>query len=441
MREAGIPAWYAPMNGTPPRFRHSCTTALRLLLAGAGSLVLSAPPLRATEPAPVTALGRLEAWLSVAPAERPPLGAQAFAYESLGRDEARRAADLLWQDHAERIRGERAAEMAAKVIELDGLSMKFETVVFGEKPESGHSLWISMHGGGGAPPRVNESQWVNQVKLADGYRPDEGIYLAPRAPTDTWNLWHQAHIDAFFDRIIENLVGLGEVDPDRAYLMGYSAGGDGVYQLAPRMADRFAAASMMAGHPNETSPLGLRNLPFAIHVGADDAAYNRNQVAREWGESLDALEAADPGGYVHQAELHAGMGHWMELGDRKAIPWMAGFTRNLRPDRIVWKQDDVTHDRFYWLALPEGGAVARQEIVVRRDGQTVAIEKATEADRLVIRLDDELVDLDEPVRVVGPEGAVLFEGIAPRTIRVLEKTLAERGDPAGIFPGEVAVRW
>ena len=36
-----------------------------------------------------------------------------------------------------------------------------------------------------------------------------------------------------------------DVDPNRVYLLGYSAGGDGVYQLAPRMADRFAAASMM----------------------------------------------------------------------------------------------------------------------------------------------------------------------------------------------------
>ena len=61
--------------------------------------------------------------------------------------------------------------------------------------------------------------------------------------------------------------------------MGYSAGGDGVYQLAPRMADRLAVASMMAGHPNDASPLGLRNIGFAIHVGALDSGYNRNKVA------------------------------------------------------------------------------------------------------------------------------------------------------------------
>ncbi|MEM7298333.1 MAG: hypothetical protein AAF391_08720 [Bacteroidota bacterium] len=53
--------------------------------------------------------------------------------------------------------------------------------------------------------------------------------------------------------------------------MGYSAGGDGVYQLAPRMADSLAAAAMMAGHPNDASPLGLRNIGFTLHMGGKDA--------------------------------------------------------------------------------------------------------------------------------------------------------------------------
>ena len=63
--------------------------------------------------------------------------------------------------------------------------MRYLEKVFGDAPEGGRSLWISMHGGGGAPARVNDGQWKNQIKL---YQPKEGIYVAPRAPTDTWNL-------------------------------------------------------------------------------------------------------------------------------------------------------------------------------------------------------------------------------------------------------------
>jgi poly(3-hydroxybutyrate) depolymerase len=49
--------------------------------------------------------------------------------------------------------------------------------------------------------------------------------------------------------------------------MGYSAGGDGVFQIAPRMADHWAAAAMMAGHPGDAAALNLRNLPFTIFMG------------------------------------------------------------------------------------------------------------------------------------------------------------------------------
>jgi len=90
--------------------------------------------------------------------------------------------------------------------------------------------------------------------------------------------------------------------------MGYSAGGDGVYQLAPRMADYFSAAAMMAGHPNETSPLGLRNIGFTIHMGALDSDYHRNEVARHWSVLLDSLQTNDPGGYKHIVQLHEGPG-------------------------------------------------------------------------------------------------------------------------------------
>ena len=72
----------------------------------------------------------------------------------------------------------------------------------------------------------------------------------------------RAHIDGLFTRLIEDLVVLEDVNPDRVYIMGYSAGGDGVYQLGPRMADSWAAAAMMGGHPNGVSIFSLRNVPL-----------------------------------------------------------------------------------------------------------------------------------------------------------------------------------
>ena len=380
------------------------------------------------------AIRDLQRWL-----QRPGAGeidAEAFAAVPLTLKDDQKARTLLWRAHQNRIRRERRDEMKARTITLGDHSMPFWYTTYGRKPRDGRSLWISMHGGGGAPARVNSQQWENQKRL---YEPEEGIYLAPRAPTDTWNLWHQEHIDALFDRLIENLIVLEDVNPDKIYIMGYSAGGDGVYQLAPRMADRWAAAAMMAGHPNDARPESLRNTAFTLHMGAEDTPFKRNEVAAQWKKSLADLKKNDPAGYDHWVEIHQDKGHWMDREDAAAVPWMAERTRNLRPKHVVWRQDDVTHDRFYWLAVDE--PVRGKTITATASNQWILGQTITLSDDsgpVRIRLDDELFDLDAPVQVTRA-GEILHQSVTPRTIGTLQRTLEERGDSRGMFSAEIVI--
>ena len=70
--------------------------------------------------------------------------------------------------------------------------------IFGNKPSDGRSLYISLHGGGGTTAAQNNSQWNNQKKL---YQPAEGVYLCPRAITNTWDLHFRPESDAFYEEI------------------------------------------------------------------------------------------------------------------------------------------------------------------------------------------------------------------------------------------------
>ncbi|HYO22811.1 MAG TPA: hypothetical protein VER36_10425, partial [Flavisolibacter sp.] len=240
-----------------------------------------------------------------------------------------------------------------------------------------------------------------------------------------------------FDKLILAAVLFEGVNPNKVYLMGYSAGGDGVYQLAPRMADRFAAAAMMAGHPNETSPLGLRNIGFALHMGALDNAYNRNEIARRWSVMLDSLQQKDAGGYRHVVQLHEGRPHWMNREDTVAVPWMAAFKRNAVPNKVVWKQDDVHHLSFYWLAVPAGVPQTGGEIVATYQGNEVNIE-STYTNSLLVRLNDTMTDLDKPV-VVRLKGKQIFNGKVKRSLETISFTIQERKDPDLVFPVELAI--
>ena len=95
------------------------------------------------------------------------------------------------------------------------------------------------------------------------------------------------------------------------------------------------------------------------------------EVAAEWGDQLAALRKADPKGYVHHVQIHAGRGHWMNREDAVAVEWMARHTRNALPWQIVWRQDDVLHSDFYWLSLPDGQAKAREEIRAKAEGNAL----------------------------------------------------------------------
>jgi hypothetical protein len=391
----------------------------------------SASPDAAASTAAVAALGE---YLRLDPGKRPPVAGQPFAAVSLTKADADAARQLLWDDHVRRVRADRAKEWADRIVHVGDSEMRFAFRVFGEKPAGGRSLYLSLHGGGGAPKRVNDSQWENQKRL---YSPAEGVYLAPRAPTDTWDLWHLPPVGLLLERVIADAIVFEGVDPDRVYVTGYSAGGDGVYRLAPRLADRWAAAAMMAGHPGEISPRGLRNVPFAIHVGEKDGAYERNKRAAEWGKKLDDLRQQDPGGYEHEVVLHAGKGHWMDREDAAAIGWMARHRRNPTPTRVVWVQDYVPRPWQYWLAVPVGEARKGAEVTAEVAGQRVTVT-ADGPSALVVRLSDALLDLDRPMEVVV-NGKPAFAGPAPRTVAVLAATLAEREDAKLAFPAEVRV--
>ncbi len=349
----------------------------------------------------------------------------AGSLEPLGEEASQRLLMEIWKERKQALSEALSGEAEAKAYKAAGQTLRVKERVFGSAPERGHSLWISMHGGGGAPAEVNDGQWENQIKL---YEPAEGIYVAPRAPSDTWNLWHQGHIDPLFDRLITAYVTLRGVNPDRVYLMGYSAGGDGVYQLAPRMADRFAAAAMMAGHPNETKPDGLRNLPFALFMGGKDGAYDRNKIAARWKDTLAALRESDPGGYDHEVTIFPEMGHWMQREDRVALPWMASRTRRAWPDRVTWLQDDVAHDRLYWLGAEEADRSPRARVEAAVEEQLIEIS-STDVTRLTLFLHDRLIDLDKAITVRW-NGEEVFTGEVPRTRAAIEASLDGRPDPA-----------
>lgn len=386
-------------------------------------------------------VGDFGAWISAGRTGN--IAGQDFAKVSITPKEEQQAASLIFTEVQGDIENEFGAGWDANALTIGGYTMKIYHKTFGQKPEDGRSLYISLHGGGNTTPDVNDGQWNNQKSM---YTPAEGVYLAPRAAVDDWDMWFQRHTQEFYDAIIRMAVLRMDVNPDKVYLLGYSAGGDGVYRMAPRYADRWAACAMMAGHPGAVSPVNLRNIGFTLWVGANDTAYDRNIKAREFGDEMKKLKAADPKGYVHEVHIVVNKPHWMDREDAAAVPWLAEFRRNPLPDRVAWKQDtergECVLSDFYWLSI-DAGAESNdnpnkgKQIIVERDGNTFTIV-SSEYDKFYIALNSNMVDFTQPVKVVR-DGTTIFEGLVEPRIKDVYESAVSRKDDRYIFSAYLTV--
>ena len=369
---------------------------------------------------------KFKEWLSAPQGE---LVQQRFAGKKLDKAECDEAAiiiDSLWIRKSARELGPQWQRMT---ITHDSIKLACACRVFGLTPKDGRSLYISMHGGGHCPKEVNDEQWMNQIYL---YEPLEGVYVAPRAPWNTSDLWHRKGLDELLEDLIRACVVFEGVNPNKVYLLGYSAGGDGVWRLAPRMADKWAATSMMAGHPGESSQINLINTPFMIWMGENDHYYDRNILAKEKALVMDSLSAAHPGKYPHSNNIIEGKGHWMERVDTAALGWMAQYRRNPYPKQVVWRQELVTREHFYWLTAPADEVEQGKTVIASIDGNVINIEQC-DYSRLTICLNDHLVNLDKKV-TIRYKGKKIARVKPRRTIANLHRSLNLRGDRSYAFP-------
>ncbi|MFI3262847.1 MAG: alpha/beta hydrolase [Rikenellaceae bacterium] len=352
----------------------------------------------------------------------------------LSEKKANQLASTLIKERQAKSVAEFGSEWEARELTNGEYTMKFTYQLFGEKPADGRAMYISMHGGGGTIPAANDKQWENQKKL---YTPQEGMYFVPRSPTNSWNMWHQGYMDGFIEKAIELAVINEGVNPNKVYIMGYSAGGDGTYQLAPRLADLWAAAAMSAGHPGDAQIESLRNLPFALYMGGQDTPYKRNDHARKWKVNLDSLAKADKGGFIHDVQIFEEHAHWMKRDDSVSMAWMPQFTRNTIPNKVVWVQDNIIRDKFYWLEATADGKKQHQKVVATYEEGRIDILEASPAS-FIVGLNDKMMNLDKNVAVYY-NGKEIFNGKVVRSEKNIKDDVDKMRDSDLIFPAKLKI--
>ena len=325
----------------------------------------------------------------------------------------------------------------ARIVTFEKYTSPYTVKKVGERPAQGWPLFIAMHGGGGAPKAVNDSQW----KQMQGYykdHPESGgyLYLALRAPNDTWNGFYDDYVYPLVDNLVRQFRLCGDIDPDKVFIMGYSHGGYGAYAIGPKMPDHFAAihASAAAATDGETTPRTLRTTPFTVMVGELDTAYGRHDRNLKFKAEIEKLRGTRTDIYPVTVTIVTGNGH-TGLPDRDKIRDLYQAVRNPVPRELDWLMTDKVVRDFFWLRVDQ--PAKKSEILAScRDNRFVVTAGETVAGATVL-MDSRLVNFSKPVDI-ELNGSTTTRRFTP-SLKLFCETLARRADPAFAFSAALQV--
>jgi len=318
-------------------------------------------------------------------------------------------------------------------LRYNGLVLKYSIGYWGTQSVKGYPLFIGLHGGGGHDAgkfTMNDKEWkkmtkqyyVGSVKAlagSDGKGPG-GVYVALRGVTslddngalkDEYNIHWRPEGYIMIQELIKNLSQASPaeihtahdnlsgtlninakyfVNTSQVHLIGFSAGGDGAFNLVRSLPDTFASVVPAAGYatmPDATTkdqPIvdffeNYVNTPVWMQVGekdnhyfkADDG-YGRSERAKYYymyWDNLNKLQSAlDSKTYEHWLSIVKGGSHnswfWWETPDEvddcltdlpkwytnisdpgaraskgldlNPVRWCNSKTRPLDPNYVIW---------------------------------------------------------------------------------------------------------
>lgn len=161
------------------------------------------------------------------------------------------------------------------------------------------------------------------------------------------NVWGYRAISAFdVTQVIAHMKREYPVDPDRVYLIGFSAGASGAMHLASQYPDQFAAVLPLVAAGNNYPIANFLNLPVAFHHGA-----------RDWTSAIcDAraqYQRMNRFGCPTRLIEYETAGHSIPRPHEPLMKWLLEQRRNTWPMRVTHVCDTPELGKSYWLKIEE----------------------------------------------------------------------------------------
>lgn len=333
--------------------------------------------------------------------------------------------------------------------------MPFYFVTKGEKPASGYSLFLNLHGSGPKNP-----EFTNTLAWTTRYKDSPSSYFIPQIPNEKRYRWWFKPVQYAWEKLFRIAMVSGNIDANKIYVMGISEGGYGSQRLGAFYADYLAGAGPMAGGEPliNAAPLNYRHLAFSLQTGENDRGFGRNTLTARAKQVFDSLARVYPGDFNHKIELQAGKGHGIDY--TVTTPWLIQYKRTPQPAVINWvlfPMNGRYRNGFYNVAIDkplnitEGVEFDRAlfNLNINKQTNTINIDvvlqdgngtktAAVKAGEISIFLSPTLVDLSKKVKVIY-KGKVVHNQKPVLSENIIAESCALFGDPERLFPAKIKV--
>lgn len=310
------------------------------------------------------------------------------------------------------------------------------------RPTKDYALVVCLHGAGFTGDTYLE-RW--QARLGDGY------ILA--CPTLVQGAWWTRQAEELVLATIRTVQAHYRIDPDRIFLTGMSNGGIGAWIIGSHHARLFAGLAPMASGLDDVLFPFLENLQhtptYLIHGLKDQVM--PVELSRSIVKELTRL------GYEfvyreHDRVHSVAGGHYFPREELpELVAWFEAHHRDPFPKKVTVVRDATHLTAFGWVridatdrivALTENLTDTRDETIVNRvyaklEAEIVApnrVEVRTQrVSRYSLFLNQELVDLSKPIRVVT-DGRLSYEGPVIPSVETLLREARLRQDRRTLFP-------
>ncbi len=268
-----------------------------------------------------------------------------------------------------------------------------------------------------------------------------GVGLASRLPH-----WWSYKTHSFPFQALSYLKQRYPIDTNRVYILGYSMGGYGTWNVGLRYPDRFAAIVPLAGGISRVENMVQRDAKsrklltnalmvpsFFVHGSAD------RTVPCRFSKTI-AADLKQLGAEHHYTEV-PGQGHYLrgflDGNDvtQRLVEFLQAKVRDPNPKTVVHSVLGTYHGSSYWLRVdeaPKGG-----DVMAEAKGNTIKVI-AEGVRKLTIFLDPDVVDVNAPV-TIEVNKTVYHDGLVKPSLKAVAESFADDRDPELTYSRQVVI--